>query len=76
MEENPLAKKKKRMIKEEDIDLLLDQMGIAKGKARDKAKTYCIAKLNSAEGNCMPSDELSLLAHGYFDGYFESLRGG
>jgi hypothetical protein len=71
-----VAKKKKTMAKAEDIDAILDKMGIGKGKARDKAKTYCEAKLNSAEGQCLPSDELSLLARSFFDGYSESLRGG
>ncbi len=71
-----MAKKKKTMAKAEDIDTILDKMGIAKGKARDKAKTYCEAKLNSAEGQCLPSDELGLLARSYYDGYSESLRGG
>jgi hypothetical protein len=68
--------KKKKMIKAEDIDEMLDEMGIAKGKARDKARTYCLAKLNSAEGKCLPSEEINSIAHGYFDGYNESLRGG
>jgi hypothetical protein len=71
-----MVKRKKIMAKAEDVDAILDQMGIAKGKAREKAKTYCIAKINSAEGKCMPSDELSLIVHGYYDGYSESLRGG
>jgi hypothetical protein len=71
-----MAKTKKSMTKAEDMDKILDQMGIAKGAARDKAKTYCIAKLNSSEGKCLPSDELSLIVRSYFDGYSESLRGG
>ncbi|MBN1189165.1 MAG: hypothetical protein JXA46_05375 [Dehalococcoidales bacterium] len=71
-----MARKKKEMATVSDIDEILDQMGIDKGAARDKARTYCIAKLESSEGKCLPSDELSLLAHGYFDGYSESLRGG
>jgi hypothetical protein len=71
-----VAKSRNMMAKVEDIDAMLDRMGIAKGKAREKVKTYCSAKVNSAEGKCMPSDELSLLVHGYFDGYSEALRGG
>jgi hypothetical protein len=71
-----MAKKKKTLARAEDIDTILDKMGIAKGKARDAAKTYCEAKLNSAEGQCLPSDELSVLARSYFDGDSESLRGG
>jgi hypothetical protein len=71
-----MAKNTKKMVKAEDIDTMLDEMGIAKGKARDKAKTYCIAKLKSAEGQCLPGEELNLLVKGYFDGYSESLRGG
>ncbi len=71
-----MAEKKKRVIKAENVDALLDELGIAKGKARDKARTYCLAKLNSAEGKCLPGDEISLMVSGYFDGYSESLRGG
>jgi hypothetical protein len=66
----------KKMAKVEDIDAILDQMGIPKGKARDNAKSYCTTKLNSAEGKCIPADDLSLLVHGYYDGFSESLRGG
>ena len=68
--------KKKAMVKEQEIDAFLDKMGIPKGKAREAAKTYCTAKVNSNQGKCFPADDLSLLAHGYFDGYNESLRGG
>ena len=68
--------KKKRLIKVEDIDAMLEEIGIPKGKARDAAKTYCTAKINSAEGKCIAADDLSLLVHGYFDRYNESLRGG
>jgi hypothetical protein len=68
--------KKKDMATVSDIDAVLDKMGIAKGAAREKAKTYCISKIKSSEGQCLPADELSNLAHGYFDGYSESLRGG
>jgi hypothetical protein len=71
-----VSKKKKTMAGVNDIDAILDKMGIAKGAARDKAKTYCEAKVKSAEGQCLPSDELSLLARSYFEGYSESLRGG
>jgi hypothetical protein len=71
-----MAGKKKNLAKESDVDKILDQMGVPKGAAREKAKNYCVAKLNSAEGKCLPSDELSLLVTGYYDGYAESLRGG
>jgi hypothetical protein len=64
------------MVKVDDMDAVLDQMGIPKGAAREKAKTYCVAKLNSAEGKCLPSDELIGMVQGYWDGYSESLRGG
>ena len=67
---------KKKISKAEDVDAILDQLKVAKGKARDKAKSYCIAKLNSAEGQCMPTEELTVVATSYFDGYSESLRGG
>ncbi len=68
--------RKRPLAKVEDIDAILDEMGIARGAARDKAKTYCVAKLKSAEGQCLPSDEVSLLARSFYDGYSESLRGG
>jgi hypothetical protein len=71
-----MPRKKKELSTEKDIDAVLDKMGIAKGKAREKAKTYCVAKLNSAEGKCLPTDELTLVITSYFDGYSESLRGG
>ena len=71
-----MAKSKKKMAKAQDIDGILDEIGIAKGRARDKAKTYCEAKLNSAEGKCLPTEELGAIAQSYFDGYSESLRGG
>ncbi len=67
---------KKKMAKKEDLDAILDKMGIAKGAAREKAKTYCEAKLNSAEGKCLPTEDLENIAHSYYDGYSESLRGG
>jgi len=71
-----MPKKKKTTASAEDIDAVLDQMGIAKGKARDKAKNYCVAKLNSAEGHCLPTEELNAIARSHFDGYSESMRGG
>ncbi len=71
-----MATRKKGMATVSDIDAVLDQMGIAKGAAREKAKSYCAAKLQSSEGQCLPTDELSIMAHAYFDGYSESLRGG
>jgi len=71
-----VVKKKKETATSADIEAILDQMGIAKGAAREKAKSYCQAKLDSAEGNCLPTDDLSVMARAYFDGYSESMRGG
>ncbi len=71
-----MAKKKKALARKEDVDAILDDMGIAKGAARDKVKTYCEAKINSSEGKCLPTEELGAIARSYFDGYSESLRGG
>jgi hypothetical protein len=48
-----MPRKKKTMVKVEDIDTMLDEMKIPKGKARDAAKTFCTAKVNSAEGKCV-----------------------
>jgi hypothetical protein len=67
---------KKKMATANDVDEVLDAMGIKKGKARDKAKTYCLDKIKASEGQCLPTDELTLIATSYFDGYSESLRGG
>jgi hypothetical protein len=66
----------KKMSKASDLDAILDLKKIPKGKAREAAKNYCAAKLASAQGECLPSDELSLLVQAYYDGYAESLRGG
>jgi hypothetical protein len=66
----------KKLVKADELDSLLDQMKIPKGKARSAAKSYCAAKINSSEGQCLPSEELNFLVRGYYDGYAESLRGG
>jgi hypothetical protein len=71
-----MVKKKKETATAAELDAILDQMGIAKGAAREKAKTYCEAKLNSAEGKCLPSEDLGAIARSFYDGYSESLRGG
>jgi hypothetical protein len=71
-----MESKKKGMATVSDIDKVLDEMGIKKGAARDKAKSYCTAKIKSNEGECLPSEELKLIMTAYFDGYSESLRGG
>jgi len=47
------------MVKARELDALLDQMKIPKGKARSAAKSYCSAKINSSEGQCLPSEELN-----------------
>ena len=71
-----MARKKKGMATEGDIDAILDRIGIAKGAAREKARTYCTAKVNSSEGKCLPTDDLTAIATSFYDGYSESLRGG
>jgi hypothetical protein len=71
-----MAEKKKKMVKANEMDAFLDEMGIPKGAARDKAKTYCAAKISSGEGQCIPNDELNLMARSYYDGISQSLRGG
>jgi hypothetical protein len=68
--------KKKATATASDVDAILDQMKVPKGAAREKAKNYCVAKLNSAEGKCLPTEEITLVATSYFDGFSESLRGG
>lgn len=71
-----MARKKKDVATVSDIDTVLDEMGIEKGVAREKAKSYCAAKIKSNEGQCLPTDELRIWMTAYFDGYSESLRGG
>jgi hypothetical protein len=71
-----MAGKKKNVSTASDIDALLDELGIEKGAAREKARTYCAAKIKSSEGQCLPTDEMRLMMTSYFDGYSESLRGG
>lgn len=67
---------KKKLATVNDVDTVLDSMGIKKGKARDKARNYCIDKIKAHEGQCLPTEELTVIATSYFDGYSESLRGG
>jgi hypothetical protein len=71
-----MARKKKDIVHVSDVDKVLDEMGIKKGAARDKAKSYCTAKIKSNEGECLPSEDLQMIMTAYFDGYSESLRGG
>ena len=44
-----MARKKKGMATISDIDAVLDQMGIEKGAAREKAKSYCEVQSKSVE---------------------------
>ena len=69
-----MAKKKLATVK--DVDEVLDSMGIKKGAAREKAKNYCVDKIKAKAGQCLPTEELTLIATSYFDGISESLRGG
>jgi hypothetical protein len=71
-----MARNKKGMATISDIDGLLDEMGVEKGAAREKAKNYCSVKIKSKEGQCLPTEELRIMVTSYFDGYSESLRGG
>ena len=67
---------KKKMATVDDVDEILDSLGVKKGKAREKARNYCTDKIKAKEGKCLPTEELTLIATSYFDGYSESLRGG
>ena len=71
-----MVRKKKSTATVTDVDNVLDEMGIEKGPAREKAKSYCTAKIKSNEGQCLPTEELRVMVTAYFDGYSESLRGG
>jgi len=69
-----MSAKKAQMANIEDLDSILDDIGVERGAARDKAKAYCIDRLSDAQGNCLPADDVRVLASAFFDGYSEALR--
>ena len=65
---------KQKMATSEDLDSILDDIGVERGAARDKAKAYCIDRLSDADGKCLPADDVRVLASTFWDGYSEAMR--
>jgi hypothetical protein len=69
-----MSASKKPMARVGDLDSILDDIGVERGSARDKAKAYCIDRLSDAEGQCLPIDDVRVMASSFWDGYSEALR--
>lgn len=69
-----MSAKKKDMATVDDLEAILDDIGFQKGAIRDKTKAYCIDRLSDAQGNCLPADDVRVIASSFFDGYSEALR--
>jgi hypothetical protein len=65
---------KKEMATVADVEGILDEIGAAKGAARDKAKQYCIGLLQDKEGQCLPANDVRNMATSFYDGYLEAMR--
>ncbi len=70
-----MAAKKKEMATADDLDAILDDIGIERGSARDKTKAYCIDRLSDSDGKCLPANDVRVMASSFFDGYSEMFRG-
>ena len=66
--------KKQQMATVTDLDAILDDIGVERGAARDKAKAYCIDRLSDADGQCLPADDVRVMASSFWDGYSEAMR--
>ena len=66
--------KKQPMATAADLDSILDDIGVERGSARDKAKAYCIDRLSGADGQCLPANDIRVLASTFWDGYSEAMR--
>jgi hypothetical protein len=69
-----MSPKESQMATADDLDGILDDIGIERGAARDKAKAYCIDRLSDSDGNCLPADDVRVMASSFFDGYSEAMR--
>jgi hypothetical protein len=69
-----MAGKKTQMATIDDLDGILDDIGMKSGSARNKAKDYCIDRLSDAEGKCLPANDVRVMASSFFDGYSEAAR--
>lgn len=59
-----------------DLEGILDDIGLQKGDARDKAKKYCIGLIQSKDGKCLPANDVRNVAASFYSGYLEAMRGG
>jgi hypothetical protein len=66
--------KRQKMASVEDLDSILDDIGVERGAARDKAKAYCIDRLSDADGQCLPADDVRVMASSFWEGYSEAMR--
>ncbi len=69
-----MARKTKEVAKVEDLENILDDIGLEKGAARDKAKAYCIGLLQDKEGKCLPANDVRNIASSFYSGYIEAMR--
>jgi hypothetical protein len=69
-----MAGKKEKMATADDLDGILDDIGLKSGAVRNKAKDYCIDRLSDAEGKCLPANDIRVMASSFFDGYSEAAR--
>jgi hypothetical protein len=67
-----MAGKNKGMATIDDLDSILDDIGIQRGAVRNKAKDYCIDRLSDAEGKCLPANDVRVMASSFFDGYVDA----
>ncbi len=70
-----MSAKKNEMATVNDLDAILDDIGIERGAARDKTKAYCIDRLSDAKGQCLPANDVRVMASSFFDGYSEMFSG-
>jgi hypothetical protein len=68
-----MAGSKKGMANINDLDSILDDIGIERGAARNKAKDYCIDRLSDAEGKCLPANDIRVMASSFYDGYVDAM---
>ncbi len=71
-----MARKNKDIATIDDLESILDDIGLEKGAARDKAKAYCIGLLQDKDGQCLPANDVRNIASSFFRGYEEAIRGG
>jgi hypothetical protein len=65
---------KNEMVTAADLDGILDDIGVEKSDAREKAKKYCIGLLQDKEGQCLPANDVRNMAASFYSGYMEAFR--